>query len=615
MRKIFLISLLFYATMGISASDELPVLKAVYSVQDADLDGPAIEKLADWLPVPEKGINHSFSKRHYYVRVELTNASKRFDGILELPFNRLRRVDLTEKGPDGVFAVTRSGANRAMSEKPLRHAAAAFIVELEPQAKRSFYLHIASDTAIKIQLNFKTKLDFFSHHADNLMIYGIYSGLFLLMIIYNLILFWAFREKSYLTYLVTNVAGLAYYLAFDGIWAQYIMPESPRTAHAIQTVASLFQSGSYLIFIAQFAPVRRMSPLLHHILYGYGAALMLLGAVGHFTVGAELMNKLSLNLAISAIFLGLITTIKLPTRQNIPLRLFKAGNLMLVLFGGIFSLFFFGILPDNIFIRNSLRIGTIAELIFFSMALATRIRTIDQSRRHAEVRAEARTQFAANLSHEIRTPLTAIVGVVDLLAETELQPQQKKYVRSLQSAAQAMHALANDVLTFAKLDGDKVRVEAIPFSPASLISGVVDIYRFKAAEKKIDLSHDWSGQGDIQLMGDPTRIGQILNNLVSNALKFTPEAGRVRLAALLKPMANKQMLEIRVTDTGIGIEPPEAGRPLRSVCAGRHFDRTSLWRNGAGAQHQQESCETDEWSSRGDKPRRRGQYLHADALP
>lgn len=559
MRQSLFILAILCAAGGISAVDELPDIRAVYSVQPADLDGAGLEKVADWIPLPETGINHSFSLKHYYLKVDLTNGAKRFQGILEIPFNRLRRVDLIAKSAPATFTVIRNGADVAMAARPLRHAAAAFPLELEPGAKRSFYLHIASDTSIKIQLNLKSDIEFFRQHGDNLIAYGIYSGLFLLMIIYNLILFWSFREKSYLTYIVTNVAGLVYYLAFDGIWAQYIMPNAPRTAHAMQTVASLFQSGSYLVFIAQFAAVKLRSPLLHRTLYGYGSALMLLGAVGHFTVGPALMNKLSLLLALSAILLGLIATVVVPANGSVALRLFKAGNLSLVLSGTVFSLFFFGILPDNIFIRNALRVGTIAELVFFSMALATRIRTLDESRRTAEVRAETRTQFAANLSHEIRTPLTAIVGVSDLLGETELSPQQAKYVKSLQSAAQAMHALANDVLTFAKLDHDKMRAEEVPFSPAEVIARSIDIYRFKAAEKKIELVAT-APAGDIHLLGDPAKIGQILNNLIGNALKFTPVNGRVSVESRVTAVANKQMLEIRVADNGIGIAKEKLAR-------------------------------------------------------
>ncbi|MBX3722473.1 MAG: response regulator [Turneriella sp.] len=559
MRQALFITAVLWATGGISASAELPGLRAAYSIQDSDLAAPALEKISPWTAVPETGINHSFSPKHYYLKIELANGAKPFQGILEIPFNRLRKVDLIEKNAQGIFTVTRNGADVAMAARPLRHAAAAFPLALAPGEKRGFYLHIASDTTIKIQLNLQSDSDFFQNHADHLIAYGIYSGLFLLMISYNLILFWAFREKSYLTYLVTNIASLVYYLSFDGIWAQYIMPGSPRLAHALQTVASLFQSGSYLVFIAQFAPVKRTSLLLHRMLLGYGAALMLLGALGHFTVGPALMNKLSLLLAISAIMLGLAATLTVSAKNSIALRLFKAGNMTLVVSGAVFSLFFFGALPDHIFIRNALRIGTIAELIFFSMALATRIRTLDESRRTAEVRAETRTQFAANLSHEIRTPLTAIVGVSDLLAETELSPQQAKYVKSLQSAAQAMHALANDVLTFAKLDHDKMRAEEVPFSPGEVIRRSLDIYRFKAAEKKIELVFA-PPEGDIHLLGDPTKIGQILNNLISNALKFTPVNGRVSVESRVAPVANKQLLEIRVTDNGVGIPKEKLAR-------------------------------------------------------
>lgn len=537
---------------GISSLGDQPTLQAVYTVSDADLDTAGIARLTGWAPVPEKGINQGFSSKHFYFKLSISNGTAPFHGILDVPFNRLRRVDLIEKDPKGIFFVIKNGADLPMSARFLRYSAAAFPVDLEPGEMRSFYLHVASDTAIKIPLRLLPVPAFLQEQSQNLLMYGIYAGLLALMAIYNLILFWAFRQKSYLYYLMNNIAGLIYYLTFDGIWGTYVLPEAPRAAHATLSIASFFHAGAYLIFIVQFAPLKARSLWLDRTVWGTGWALVAMGAFGHFILDPGQMNRLSINLSFASIFLGFLATILVPARGNLALRWFKAGNIILILCAVLFIFFFWGFMPDSFLVRNSLRIGTLIELISFSMALATRIRSIDDNRKSAEVRAEARTQFAANLSHEIRTPLTAIVGITDLLGETELSPQQAKYLKSLQSATQAMHALANDVLTFAKLDGDRMRVEEIAFSPAELIARTIEIYRYKAAEKKIELKHT-SPPGDIHLMGDPTKIAQILNNLVGNALKFTAQSGSVSIAGTVSAIANKQMLQLKVADNGVGI--------------------------------------------------------------
>lgn len=553
MKKIFFsIAVFAFLASRISPLGEQPTLQASYAVSDSDLDPQGIVRLTDWVPVPEKGINQGFSPKHFYFNLTISNGAEPFHGILDVPFNRLRRVDLIETDRKGIFTVIKNGADLPMSARPLRYAAAAFPVDLEPGATRRFYLHVATDTAVKIPLRLLPVAAFLHEQSQSLLMYGIYAGLLALMVVYNLILFWAFRQKSYLFYLMNNIAGLIYYLTFDGIWGTYVLPEAPRAAHATLAIASLFHAGAYLIFIVQFAPLKERSIWLDRTVWITGWALIAMGALGHLIIPPGQMNQLSINLAFASIFLGFLANILVPARGNLALRWFKTGNIILILCAVIFIFFFWGILPDNFLVRNSLRIGTLLELISFSLALATRIRTIDDNRKSAEVMAEARTQFAANVSHEIRTPLTAIVGITDLLSETELNGQQAKYVKSLQSATQALHALANDVLTFAKLDSDKMRVEEVAFSPAELIQRTFEIYRYKAAEKKIELSYE-APPGDIHLMGDPTKIGQILNNLIGNALKFTEYSGSVRIVGTVAAIANKQMFQVKVTDNGIGI--------------------------------------------------------------
>ncbi|HRP70173.1 MAG TPA: ATP-binding protein, partial [Turneriella sp.] len=370
-----------------------------------------------------------------------------------------------------------------------------------------------------------------------------------------IILYWAFRENSYLYYSVTNLAVVLYYIVFDGIATMVLFPESPRFVHSLLSILAMLYAGTYLMFVAQFSQLRAKHPLLDKLLWYFGYTLLFIGIFGHFTIGARMMNNLTIMISFSAVLVSFIAVLFVDSRNNAALKWFKSGNIFLLLFVLIFLFFLVGYLPSNVFTRNAYRIGTLIELIFFSLALAIRIRTIDDNRRTAEVRAEARMQFAADVSHELRTPLTAIVALTDLMGESQLDTKQTEYLRALKSAAGTMREFANDVLIYAKLEREKVSPERIAFSLHETLQKVADIYEQMARARGITFQRAWEIAPKKLWMGDPLRIGQVLQNLLSNALKFTSTGDKIVLGATVRTIGNKERIEISVRDTGKGISP------------------------------------------------------------
>ncbi|HRK29107.1 MAG TPA: PAS domain S-box protein [Chitinophagales bacterium] len=191
------------------------------------------------------------------------------------------------------------------------------------------------------------------------------------------------------------------------------------------------------------------------------------------------------------------------------------------------------------------------------------IRDITERKRTDElVRAKAlaersttmKAQFLANMSHEIRTPMNAVIGMTHLLQDTHLTAEQNRYVNGIQSASEHLLVLINDILDFSKIEAGKLQLEEIAFSLREVINNIADTFKYKVQEKKLELLVSIDEQLPDMVIGDPTRLTQILMNLVSNAVKFT-ERGQVRLdARLFTDDKQAATVAFAVADTGIGIE-------------------------------------------------------------
>lgn len=201
---------------------------------------------------------------------------------------------------------------------------------------------------------------------------------------------------------------------------------------------------------------------------------------------------------------------------------------------------------------------------------------LEKSRDEALKLAEVKSDFLANMSHELRTPLNGVLGMLALLKKTDLDVKQIKLISTAVSSGELLLALINDVLDLSKLEHDKLTLENIPFDPKELIQMTCEPFANQALEKGVEFIYILSPDLPLQLKGDPTRIKQIVTNLVSNALKFT-EQGEVLVSAHFE---NDEFV-LAVSDTGIGMTPEQMTKVMEKFSQAnesttRNFGGTGL---------------------------------------
>lgn len=479
-----------------------------------------------WNNTPSVIHSHGFSHSRFWHQFSIV-AAEEIGGewFLEIPHPLTDLVDVYILEDQQIIHHYPTGDARPFKQRPVIHRNFIIPIDFKKNQTQQVLISIESSDETIFSAKLWPAIKFLEHDQIFTFIYGIYYGIMLIMVLYNLCVFFATRDNSYLLYVLFVMSTAVFASVQHGYAFQFFWPNHPSLASLADPLSVLASTSLCLFFTAYFLNLKSDYPYFHKTMISFA---IICAAIFPFIIFIPFQIALftSISLLVIGLILIVFTSGVLAIKGETIARIFLLAWSCLIV--GVFTqvLLLSGQLPRNLLSENSFIIGQSLEISLLAFALAIRINELQRKRIEAVTENKAKSEFLAKMSHEIRTPMTGILGMSELLQDSKLNDTQKHYNEVIHSSGVSLLSLINDILDYSKIAAGKMELEEVEFELEKVVHDTISIFSSQAEINNIELICDIKNNVPNSVKGDPSRLKQIIINLVGNAFKFT-EQGQI----------------------------------------------------------------------------------------
>jgi signal transduction histidine kinase/CheY-like chemotaxis protein len=542
----------------------------------------------------EKPLGRAFSDgydtSHYWFRFEFDfSKTKERNWLLEIPFSLLDHIALFEPMESGGFKQTKTGDRLRFKDRPMPLHHFVFPLDIHSD-QQTYFLYVQTQDSVQVPIELWAESEYLPHYSAGLGIQMAFFGAMLVMIIYNIFIYFSTRDPNYIFYVAFISLMVCFQLGLQGLSHQFLWPNNPWWSNISTPLFGVLSLFCGLLFVKNLLKTKDHIPRFDKVLTVLSYTLLfsvwlVLFADYDLSIYASIIStSVFFNLALAAIAL-------LVMKGNRTAKIVLAAWSVFLISGTVSMLGIVGLLPLEFANTHTLQIGSTVEVVLLSLALADRIKILRQEKLDMEIMSSdvlrlsneqleksnhIKDAFIATISHEIKTPMNAILGSAQLLKEEVLNTDQNHYVEVIQRSGNTLLSILDNILEYSKLEAGKVVTIDRETDVVQLFEEVVELFDLPLRKKSIRLWLSYADDLPEKIVIDEVLLKHVVMNLLSNSVKFTHQGFIWVHVSLLE----KDRLKIQVSDSGIGMNQQQMSRIFAAFV--QADDTTSRQYGGTG---------------------------------